>query len=74
MDETDKEFRKIFEETTTRNVRASIKFSNDTRTLVHTLEERVAKAETQTRLLTEQLDQFRVMLSGVQAKLFSGGT
>lgn len=74
MDETDKEYRKIFEETTTRNVRASIKFSNDTRALIHTLEERTSKLEHQNRLLTEQLEQFRVMLAGVQAKLFSGGT
>ena len=74
MDETDKEYRKIFEETTTRNVRASIKFSNDTRVLIHTLEERTSKLEHQNRLLTEQLEQFRVMLAGVQAKLFSGGT
>lgn len=74
MDETDKEYRKIFEETTTRNVRAAIKFSNDTRALTHALEERVAKAENQTRLLTEQLEQFRVMLASVQSKLFSGGT
>lgn len=74
MDETDKEFRRIFEQTTTRNVRAAVAFSNDTRKLIHDLEARVERLEQQNRLLVEQLEQFRIMLAGVQAKLFSGGT
>lgn len=74
MDETEKEFRRIFEQTTTRNVRAAIEFGNDTRKLIHRAEERIVNLETQNRILTEQLEQFRVMLAGVQSKLFSGGT
>ena len=74
MDETEKEFRRIFEQTTTRNVRAAIDFGNDTRQLVHRTEERLEKLEAHNRILSEQIEQFRVMLAGVQSKLFSGGT
>jgi chaperonin cofactor prefoldin len=74
MNETDREFRKIFEETTTRNVRASIKFSNDTRVLIHTLEERVLKLEAQIIELNTQLEMFRTQLAPLQAIVFRGGT
>ena len=74
MDETDKEFRRIFEQTTTRNVRAAIGFGNDTRALIHTLEAKVEKLEEMIRIQNEQLDLLRRQLAPLQAKVFSGGT
>ena len=74
MDETDKEFRRIFEGTINRNVRASIAFGNDTRKLVHDLEAKISQMDQHIRLQDEQLDLLRRQLAPLQARVFNGGT
>lgn len=74
MDETDKEFRRIFEATTTRNVRAAIAFGNETRALIHALEKKVGTLEERISIQDQHLELLRRQLAPLQAKVFSGGT
>ena len=65
---------KIFEDTTTKNVKTGIDFTQETRRLFRELEEKVRKLENTIQVQQELLNQFRIQLAGVQTKLFSGGT
>lgn len=74
MEQGEKEMRQIFEETTTRNVKAMLQHGNDTRSLVKELEAKVKKLEENIRVFQGIIDEMRQQLSFVQAKLYSGGT
>lgn len=74
MDETEKDFRKAFEDVTNNNLTAVIDFCQETRVLLRGLEETVQR---QSNIIVSQnktLDEYRKQLSGIQTKVFSGGT
>jgi len=70
----DKELRKAFEETATRNIKANVEHSNDTRALVRQLEEKVALLEGYIKQYDEKLEQLQKQITHIQTKVFSGGT
>jgi len=74
MEAGEKELRKAFEDVTTRNVKSTIEFSNETRKIVKELESQVQLLLNELSVQKAQMDQFRIQLAGVQTKLFSGGT
>lgn len=70
----EKELRKIFEDTTTNNVKAILEYSTETRKIVRGLEEELIKLN---KTITNQnvtIGELRNQLSNVQAELFRGGT
>jgi len=68
------ETRKIFEETTTKNVQTGISFAQDTRKLFRELESKVTHLENIIRQQDTTINDLRNSLAVVQTKLFSGGT
>lgn len=70
----DKEMAEAFEETTRRNVLACVEFSNETRKLVKELEDKVSNLQATIRARDDELNQLRLQLSTIQAKVFVGGT
>jgi hypothetical protein len=70
----EKELRKIYEDTITRNVKTISEFSKGTRRIIHNLEKRVELLEETIREQNSIMDGFKLQLSNVQLKLFSGGT
>ena len=70
----DKELRKAFEETTTRNVQANIDFSQDTRTVVRELEEKVNNLDNLVRQYDTKFEEMTKQLAYLQAKVYSGGS
>jgi len=74
METGELEVRKIFEETTTRNVTAILDHSNKTRALVRELNDRIDKMEESIRVFSGMIDEMRKQLSFVQAELYKGGT
>jgi len=71
---SDVDIRKIFEETTTRNVKAGIDHGNETRNIVRELEGTVGKLQAQIRLQDEKFKEIKKQLGIIQTKVFSGGT
>lgn len=74
MEETEKDYRKAFEDVTTNNLTAVMAFCQETRTIVRSLEETV---ERQNNIIVSQnktLDEYRTQLAGIQTRLFAGGT
>lgn len=70
----EKELAKAFEETTTRNVKAILDHSNESRRLVREMQEKHALLE---RILAEQdktLEMFKKQLANLQAKMYLEGT
>ena len=74
MESGELETRKIFEETTTNNVKTGINFANDTRRLFRELEDKVTHLSNIVRQQEETIDALRLSLVVIQTKLFSGGT
>ena len=74
METGELEVRKVFEETTTRNVTAILDHSNKTRAIVKELEEKIKKMEETIRVFNNMIDEMRKQLSFVQAELYKGGT
>lgn len=74
MEPGELELRKIFEETTTKNVKTGIDFTQETRNLFRELEAKVTLLEGTVRQQNDTINDFRISLSVVQTKLFSGGT
>lgn len=70
----DKEIAMAFEETARRNILACIEFSNETRRLVTRLEEKVSSLQATIRARDDELNQLRLQLSTIQARVFAGGT
>ena len=74
MEAGENEMRKVYEEVTTRNVHASIDYSNETRKIVRELEEKVLHLEGLMREQNNTIAQLTQKISIVQGKLYSGGT
>jgi hypothetical protein len=74
MESGELEMKQAFEEVTTRNVKTTVEFTQDTRKLFRELEEKVFALQNKVVAQEALLNQFRVQLAGVQTKLFSGGT
>jgi uncharacterized coiled-coil protein SlyX len=74
MESGELELRQIFEETTTRNVKAMLAHGNETRRLNSEL---YLKVETLEKIIAEQnksIESLKLQLANVQTKLYSGGT
>ena len=74
MESGEKEMRKVFEETTTRNVMANVEFSNDTRKLVRELQENIDSTNNNFQALTEKVKQLQSQITYLQTIMFRGGT
>ena len=74
MEAGEKELRQAFEEVTTRNVRAAVQYSEETRKLVRQLEDKVTRLEGLIKNQDDAIEQLKIQLLGVQARVFSGGT
>jgi len=70
----EKELRQVFEESTTKNVKAGIDYANDTRMVVRELEAKVKMMENQIQEQNKRLDEYRNQLSFIQQKLYAGGS
>jgi phosphoenolpyruvate carboxylase len=74
MDETEKDYRKAFEDVTTRNVQSAIQYGNDTRKIVRELEDKLSQYDAQARAQDVIISQLQVQITGLQSILFRGGT
>ena len=74
MDETDKDFRKAFEDVTNKNIETVIKFTKETRIMFQEMKEELTVAHNKIKMQNETIEQFRIQLAGLQTKVFSGGT
>ena len=74
MEAGEKELRKAFEDVTTNNVKTISDYTKETRKMLRDLE---VKIDQVTNIVINQnttIDNLRLQLSNVQAKVFSGGT
>ena len=74
MEAGEKELKKAFEETSTRNIKAILEHSNETRKLTRNLEEKVTKLEEIIIIQNNTIEELRKLLVNVQVKMYSGGT
>jgi methyl-accepting chemotaxis protein len=74
MESGELEGRKIFEETTTNNVKTGIDFANDTRRLFRELEDKVTHLTNIVRQQEQTIEDLGKSLTVIRTKLFSGGT
>jgi len=74
MESGEKELRKTFEDTTTNNVKTISDYTKETRRIVRELEVRLNTANNMIINQNTTIDNLRLHLSNVQAKVFSGGT
>lgn len=70
----DKELRKIFEETTTQNVKAVVAYSTDTRKVVRELEEKVRSLDGLVRQYDQRFAEVTKQLAALQTKVYAGGS
>ena len=68
------EHRKIFEETTTQNVRTVIDYSTGTRRIARELQIKVDSQDKEIVLLKQLINDLRAQLAIVQAVVYRGGT
>lgn len=73
MEPGELELRKAFEETATRNVRAAVDHGNETRKLLREAEIRISQLETSLMQQKKLTEDFRQILSQLQAKLYLNG-
>ncbi len=74
MEAGELELRKVFEETTTRNVNTMLDHGNETRKIVRELQEKVNQQDATIREQNKSIESLKLQLSNVQIKLYSGGT
>jgi 6-phosphogluconate dehydrogenase (decarboxylating) len=74
MEAGELELRKVFEETTTRNVNTMLDHGNETRKIVRELQEKVNQQDATIREQNKTIEALKLQLSNVQIKLYSGGT
>lgn len=74
MDETEKDFRKAFEDVTTGNLKVVLEYCQETRAIVRDLELTVKSQNNIIVSQNQMLDEYRKQLAGIQTKLFNGGT
>ena len=70
----EKELRKIFEDITTNNVKAVLGHANETRTMLRDVEKKIKSLENFVLTQNGLIDNLRVQLASVQAKLYEKGT
>ena len=68
------ELRKVFEETTTRNVTSILNHVNETRKQMRELTKKVEKQDATIREQNKVIEAFKIQLSGVQQQLYKNGT
>lgn len=74
MDAGEKELRKAFEETTVRNVQASIDHSNNTRKTVLELKKEVEELKDFVAQYNKRFEEMTKQLSVLQTKVYAGGS
>lgn len=70
----DKEILEVFQQTSTRNIKAVIAHSNTTRDLVRELEDKVKSLDGLVRNYDQKIEMLQQQIVVLQTKLFSGGT
>ncbi len=70
----EKELREAFEQVTTTNVKAILEHANKTRTMLREAEKRIDLLQVIINGQNKKIDQLRIQLSAVQAKVYKGGT
>ena len=70
----DKEVLEVFQEVTTRNVKAVVAHSNQTRDMVRELENKIKSLDGLVRQYDEKIDMLQKQIVVLQTKLYSGGT
>jgi len=73
MESGEKEIRQAFEEVTTKNVKAAIEYSNETRKIVRLLEEKMLHLELLMQEQNKAIAGLRQQLAMIQGKLYTGG-
>lgn len=71
MLEGEKELRKVFEETSTNNIKAMLEHGNESRKLVRELQERLDHVETQLRQKEEKIESLRTSIVQLQMKTYN---
>jgi len=74
MESGERELKQAFEEVTTRNVRAILQHSNETRVIARDLEKKVVLLQETIREQVKEIQALKNQLANVQTKIFSGGT
>ena len=74
MESGEKEFRQIFEETTTRNVRAAVDHGNETRRIVRDSQAKIDLLEGQLRQTNQSIEDLRNLVVNLEIKAYRGGT
>ncbi len=74
MEAGELELRKVFEETTTRNVQAILVHANETRKLLRELEEKVKNLDNLVRSKDEVIETLKKQISNIQQKLYRDGS
>jgi len=74
MEAGELELRQAFEETATKNIKAVVAHSNDTRTELRLLEKKIELQDGIIRQLNEKIEALRVQVTSLQTKVFAGGT
>ena len=74
MESGERELRKAFEDVNTRNVKAAIEYSKETRKMIRIMEGKIVILEGMIKGQNAAIEGFKIQLACVQTKLFSGGT
>jgi len=74
MEAGELELRKVFEETTTKNVRSMLDHGNETRKIVRELQEKVNQQDATIREQNKNIEALKLQLSNLQRIIYSGGT
>ena len=74
METGEKELREAFEQTTTRNVKAVVDHSNETRRLIRQLEENIKRFQNIVLNRERDIELLKKQLANVQTIVFSKGT
>lgn len=73
MEPGELEIKKAFEETTTKNVRTVIAYSNETRALIRKLEEQIKNQQNAIIVINQTTNRLQQQLATVQAQLYAKG-
>lgn len=74
MEAGEKEMRKAFENVTTRNVKAAVAHSNETRKIVRELEDMVHRLEGTLREQDKKIEMYKQQITSLQAKIYREGS
>lgn len=74
MDETDKDYRRAFEEVTTRNVQVGLNYAEKTRKMVLDYSTEIKDLRNLITSQEESLAQMKAQLTAIQVRLYKGGT